>query len=366
MLESLFRINRSVRRTHSSKYLLVMLVSFAVSVSLTRAFLNLTGFPQLGSGKLHIAHVLWGGLILYIATIIPLLYANRWVYPFSAVLSGIGIGLFIDEVGKFITSTNDYFFAPAATIIYSFFLISVLLYLRIRSKRVHNPRTALYRSFDMMEEILEHELDDSEKIELVHLLTDVRDESPDKDYQNLAIELLNFVQKEQTVTIQKKMYFTDRIRIFYLELSKKYLTPARLHLFTTVSLFILGAFNLVYPLRFFLAIPVAGHLSDVVMPYIQSNMITSHSSLDWLTARVALQAMVGLILLAASILLVTRHIRQGLLFAFLGMLLLITTLDLLIFYYDQFSTIAYVAIQVVIFLSVQQYRQQYRSDNRLN
>jgi hypothetical protein len=366
MLESLFRINRSVRRTHSSKYLLVMLISFALSVTVTRVFLNLTGFPQLGGGKLHIAHVLWGGLILYIATIIPLVYANRWVYPFSAVLSGIGIGLFIDEVGKFITSTNDYFFPPAATIIYSFFLISVLLYMRIRRKHIHNPRTALYRSFDMMEEVLEHELDSSEKNELIHLLTDVKVESKDKDYQNLATELLNFIQKEEPTTVQKKMYFTDQISISYQELSKKYITPSRLHLFTTISLFFLGVFNLIYPFRFFLALPVAGHLSYVVMPYIQSNMLTSHSSLDWLTARVALQAMVGLILLAASIMLATKHVRQGLSFAFLGMLLLITTLDLLIFYYDQFSTIAYVAIQVVIFLAVQQYRQQYRSDNKLN
>jgi divalent metal cation (Fe/Co/Zn/Cd) transporter len=36
-----------------------------------------------------------------------------WAIQASALLSGIGIGLFINEVGKFITQTNDYFFPPA-------------------------------------------------------------------------------------------------------------------------------------------------------------------------------------------------------------------------------------------------------------
>ena len=94
MFESLRRISRHVRRAGSDKYFLLMLVSFAISVSFTRAFLNLTGFPQLGSEGLHFAHVLWGGLVLFLASIIPLLFANRWVYPLGAILSGVGVGLF--------------------------------------------------------------------------------------------------------------------------------------------------------------------------------------------------------------------------------------------------------------------------------
>jgi len=75
--------------------------------------------------------VLWGGLILFIAALLPLLFTNQWIYTTSAVLSGLGVGLFMDEVGKFITQTNDYFYPPAAPIIYAFFLLVVLIYVDI-------------------------------------------------------------------------------------------------------------------------------------------------------------------------------------------------------------------------------------------
>src|SRR3954471_1146116 len=118
----MFRFRSPVKRTGAERYQLITLISFAASVVLTRLYLELTGFPQLGSGVLHIAHVLWGGLLLFIAALLPTLIANRWVYLLDAVLGGIGVGLFIDEVGKFITQNNNYFFPFAAPIIYAFFL----------------------------------------------------------------------------------------------------------------------------------------------------------------------------------------------------------------------------------------------------
>ena len=47
--------------------LLISLVAFSVTVVITRIFLQLTGFPQIGDSVLHIAHALWGGLLLFIS-----------------------------------------------------------------------------------------------------------------------------------------------------------------------------------------------------------------------------------------------------------------------------------------------------------
>ncbi|MEX0787739.1 MAG: hypothetical protein WD040_02970, partial [Anaerolineales bacterium] len=118
------QVRRPVRRGGAQNNLILMLLSFAGSVFVTRVFLTLTGYPQLGGGGLHIAHVLWGGLLLFVAALLPLIWANQWVYRAGALLTGAGVGLFIDEVGKFITATNDYFFPAAAPIVYAFFLLT--------------------------------------------------------------------------------------------------------------------------------------------------------------------------------------------------------------------------------------------------
>jgi hypothetical protein len=115
------QIRRPVRRQGAEQYLLVTLLSFAGAVTVTRLFLALTGYPQLGGGDLHIAHALWGGLLLFIAALFPLMFANRWAYLVNAALAGVGVGLFIDEVGKFMTRTNNYFYPLAAPIVYGFF-----------------------------------------------------------------------------------------------------------------------------------------------------------------------------------------------------------------------------------------------------
>jgi hypothetical protein len=81
-----------------------------------------------------VAHVLWGGLALFIAVLLPLLFVGRRSLLLSALLAGIGAGLFIDEVGKFLTTTNDYFFAPAAPIIYGSILLLVLLAVLVRRR----------------------------------------------------------------------------------------------------------------------------------------------------------------------------------------------------------------------------------------
>jgi hypothetical protein len=133
---------RPMRLASAEQALLVMLVAFALTVIGTRWFLALTGFPKIGGGDLHIAHALWGGALLFVGSVLPLVWGGRRIHLSAAALSGAGFGLFIDEVGKFITTGNDYFYPAAAPIIYATFLLSVLGYLWVRrsSPSADDPR----------------------------------------------------------------------------------------------------------------------------------------------------------------------------------------------------------------------------------
>lgn len=357
-MRKVFHKPELVKRAGSSRLILLTLISFAFSVSFTRAFLNLTGFPQLGGGSIHIAHVLWGGLALFVAALLPLLYANRKILIASASLTGIGIGLFIDEVGKYITSDNNYFYPPAAPIIYGFFLLVVVLYTLIRQKPVRNDRTEMYHALDLMEEVLENDLDEYEKEDIEKTLEHVMNTTHRPEYRGLAAELLHFITAQEA-----RKGLRDRSLIVWLTNHCVNITnrlSIKLHrFFVILALVTMGAFMSIYPVQVALATRDFSRLVNLLQPLIQQGLLTSSPEQIFLTVRLILEEVAGVLFVLSGLLLLSKnHQVLGGRLAYFSFLLSFTVVDLLIFYYDQFSTIIFVTIQLLVFLFTQVYRQR--------
>ncbi len=127
------------RDPQAGMHLVALVVSAVAAILLTRGILAATGYPQLGGGGLHVAHVLWGGLLMLAAQVLLLSFAGPKVRPLAAVLGGAGFGLFIDEVGKFVTSDNDYFYRPAAAIMYVVFVLLLIAVHALHGRRPYHP-----------------------------------------------------------------------------------------------------------------------------------------------------------------------------------------------------------------------------------
>jgi hypothetical protein len=117
-----------------------------------RTDLWLTNYPQLGGHGLHIAHLLYGGALMLIALAFLLTLLGRRVRWVAAVIGGIGFGFFIDELGKFITADNNYFFRPAAGLIYLVFIVLFLGSRAYQRRRGLDERERVRNAFELIAE----------------------------------------------------------------------------------------------------------------------------------------------------------------------------------------------------------------------
>jgi hypothetical protein len=169
---------RAAARFDGGRLVALMAVSFGLTVVLTRLYLISTGYPKIGGGTYHIAHALFGGLFLVVSSLLVLMYANRGVLTACAVLSGIGLGLFIDEVGKFITANNNYFFPLAAPLIYIAFLLMVLVARRAHRVRNGGSEAQLLEVLDALPLVLTRRLSCEERAAMRTNLAHVVEHAP--------------------------------------------------------------------------------------------------------------------------------------------------------------------------------------------
>lgn len=180
----------TTRRLDAGSNITLMAVAFGASVILTRAFLAVSGYPRVGGGTFHIAHALWGGLLLIIATAMTLMRADNRVYRLAAVLAGIGTGLFVDEIGKFMTSANDYFFPLAAPLIYLAVLAMIWLARRVSRARDPDARAAMYAALAQLGWEVDGALTAERRTDLYRLLDSVEaDPSARPELTDLAAKL---------------------------------------------------------------------------------------------------------------------------------------------------------------------------------
>ena len=360
MIRKTRSVRTPVRREASERYILLSLVSFAASVILTRTFLQLTGYPQLGNSQLHIAHVLWGGLLLFIASLLPLILSNRWVFNLTAILSGVGVGLFIDEVGKFITQTNDYFFPPAAPIIYAFFLLTVLLYLSLRRPAPQDPRGMMYRVLEDMTEILDRDLQLHERKLLESRLDEIYQSTDDPNIHDLVNSLNNFLDNKQLVLSRHRPGFFDRLGKHIFPLYNRMVTQRRLKMFIVFTMGMMGVFALIDFIRLATAVPATGMAIETLLaPLVSQGQLRSAQEALWFLIRTLLEGVCGLLLIISGGLISAGRERMGILIGTLTLVVWITIINLLVYYFDQFGAVVITLFQFFVLTLLTYYRRAY-------
>jgi hypothetical protein len=192
-----------IRTQEVGNLLDVFIVSAVGMILIIRMILRLTGYPQMGGRHLHIAHMLWGGLLMMASLILMQSVILPWARRVGAFIGGMGFGLFIDELGKFITRDNNYFFKPTFALIYLFFMIFYFGTRSLLRMSDLSPSEKLANAIEYLKVAAIHPLGEGEKQKALHWVSQ-------SDPQNPYTEPVRALLEKAPTRSERSPFFWER------------------------------------------------------------------------------------------------------------------------------------------------------------
>ncbi len=351
----------AVRRTLAPAYLTLLAVSFGVTVIVTRVFLALTGYPQVGNGTLHIAHALWGGLALAIAAGMLLQFADPRLLPVAAVLAGVGTGLFIDEVGKFITQRNDYFFPAAAPLIYLAILAAVRIAHRAADSRRATVRSRAYCGLEAVEAEAVGSLSDARRKQALEQLEPLLNDSSDSALADLAARLHAHLTAGQALSATRQTRLVTALRRLT-DLEARWLPQRLMRMLLIGGTLLLGLAGLT---EFSLLVAL---LADPEATREQLRAVLTNESVDgWksllvLAIVLAFTVIVGLLLITSAVLLLRGRDGRAARLGKRALVFALTVVNVLASYFDVERVVFLCLLQLLVFGLLQRYADRFLAE----
>ena len=204
-----------VRNERAGSLLENFFISAVVSILVIRLYLRLAAgtlattqltlrvATETTVADLHFAHVLWGGLLMLVALVLALTFLSRSARELTAILGGIGFGAFIDELGKFITRDNNYFFQPSVALIY---LTLVLLFIVIRvllRPRPLSQRYALANALEIAKLSVIRDVGPEDRVRALGLLAHCSPQDPVGDIVRRALQHMEEIPQRQPHVLER-------------------------------------------------------------------------------------------------------------------------------------------------------------------
>jgi hypothetical protein len=346
-------LHQPPRRLDLSSQQDTVLVCAVATILVIRLQLWITNYPQLGGGKLHIAHLLWGGLLMLIAVGLLLSYHGPRVRRTGAVLGGVGFGFFVDELGKFITSDNDYFFKPAAGVIYVVFVALFFLTRWLRRRGELTPREALVNAADLLSEVALHDLDAREQQRALELLARADPSDP------LVAPLRRLLSEVQCLPVRPPGRLTRAARWirghYYRVIEERWFPRGLRILFLLLGLFsVLQVLGLVFNV---VVVADGGNARISVSEALDS--FGDVSLYGWLNVG---SALLGAVLLWIGIVRLGESRLSGYVWIERSLLVSICLTQVFVFVQSQFTAVFGLAVEVVLLVTV---RSMIRAEHKL-
>lgn len=336
-----------IKRENAGELVMLVLIWGVFSLLGTRLYLEITGYPQVGHGEWHIAHVLFGGVLMIWGMLLSLMFHGEKIRKLGASVFGFGMGWFIDEVGKFLSADNNYFFQPAVMLIYIFFVVLFLVYRYVEWRQPKDEKTLLYQVINRLEEVAEGDLEATEKTQILAKLESIT-QNTQGSVKEFAFELSRLIAKIEAKTDKeedwvKKMWRYVK-RFGYHQLFKR-----------RIILIILEVLAIIYGLGGIVdavSFAILSRKREVEKFIFEGKVIFSASDLRMVTYKTIADLASSVMFLVGIFWVYKKHPRRGLHFFQYGLLINIFLSSVFRFYFEQVSGVFGVFLSIVILMGL--------------
>jgi hypothetical protein len=348
-----------ILRKNAPLFLQNVILGFAFSVIAIRLYLQFSPITIVVVGDFHVAHMLYGGVLLFVAALLLLIFQNSKMLNVASWLAGIGFGFFIDEIGKYVSLNNDYYYKLAAPLIYLAFLLTLFVFFLIQRRQQPTIIERLHHALFDVQKLFEGQLLYSDFTLLKKNLRELTKRSSQPWHQVLATALYDAVKQSPA-----EMDWAEESKLYELQLRVR--GQARELLYRR---WIRGMVYLIFAVRILWVIPglILPLLSfsrgtidgDVRINLINAGLISGSSEFFPFLMTALIEVLVALGLLFALSLIVLRQ-PGGYWLARRLLLFSILFLGLFNIYFGQFSALISIGIDAaLLFVLTKLYTRRY-------
>lgn len=342
------------QRKNAADLVLILMVSSLLTLLITRYFLQLFGWPTISFGVWHIAHANWGGLLMVMGIILVLVFHGEKIRKIAAVVSGMGWGLFIDEVGKYITKNNNYWFQPAIIIIYISFIGLYLIYRHLENNQPKDSKTLLYAAIEKMEKAMDKELSEDEKKETINDLKEVITKENDVNIKNLAKDLKIFFEKQETKKINKNSWWRGLIaKTGYYSYNKIFKTKVVMY-----GLSIFTGFWAINRIQEIITILINPQKMQMIQKFSGEYDLISKSDFYMMAGKIIFDSVAAIFFVMGIFFIATKRKIKGLRFFQMGLIVSIFLSSVFKLYFDQFSEIWVLAVTIILLFNISKMKRE--------
>jgi hypothetical protein len=214
----------------------------------------------------------------------------------------------------------------------------------------------------LIEEYLDHDLDPQEKQEIEARLNLVANQEEQPELARFARNLLVFIDDEQLYLVPIKPTSLQKLESQFRNLEIRYLGRNQFRTGLKCWLLILGFFAIGSAI-ISLVIIISPSTNQGFLSLFINRLIVNEDY--WIIILHVSQAIVGLAIILGSSQIGRSKERIGVSIVFMALLIYLTVIDLMLFYYYQFSTIISALIQFVMLLALIYYRNRHLTELRI-